>query len=162
MRPGMHSAPRARGTCKVGRDARTGAVSRRTFIAATGALAALAAGVRAESRPVIGFLNSATPQLYEFNVAAFREGLQEAGFIDGKNLTIEFRWAEGSYDRLPVLARELVDRGVAAIAATGDVSSAKAAQAASRTTPIVFTIGGDPVSSGSSRATTVPEAISPA
>ena len=133
---------------EVRRDARTGAGSRRTFVAATGALAALAAGVRAQPRPVIGFLNSATPQLYEFNVAAFREGLQEAGFIDGKNLTIEFRWAEGHYDRLPVLARELVDRGVAAIAATGDVSSAQAAQAATRTTPIVFTIGGDPVKFG--------------
>src|SRR6476620_3285908 len=108
MRSGMHSTPGERGTRKVRRDARTGTVSRRTFIVATGALAALAAGVRAQPRPVIGFLNSATPQLYEFNVAAFREGLQD-GFIDGKNLTIEFRSAEGSYDRLPVLARELVD-----------------------------------------------------
>jgi hypothetical protein len=91
------------------------------FIAATGAPAAFAAGVRAQPRPVVGFLNSTTPKLNEFNVAAFREGLQETGFIDGKNLTIEFRCAEGNYDRLPLLARELVERGVAAIAATGDV-----------------------------------------
>jgi putative ABC transport system substrate-binding protein len=99
-------------------------------------------------RPVIGFLNSATPELYEFNVAAFRQGLQEAGFVEGRNVAIEFRWARGDYDRLPALAKELVGRGVAAIAATGDVSSARAAQAASISTPFVFTIGGDPVKFG--------------
>jgi putative ABC transport system substrate-binding protein len=123
--------------------------SRREFVAALAATALQCAGVRAQpARPVIGFLNSATPKLYTFNVEAFRQGLQEQGFVDGKNVTIEFRWAEGDYERLPALARELVDRRVLAIAATGDVSSARAAQAASSTTPIVFTIGGDPVKFG--------------
>jgi putative ABC transport system substrate-binding protein len=123
-------------------------VGRRTLVAFAVALAAITASVQAQPMPVIGFLNSATSKLYEFNVAAFREGLQEAGFVDGKNVVIEFRWAEGNYERLPALARELVDRHVAAIAATGDVSSARAAQAATSTTPIVFTIGGDPVKFG--------------
>ena len=123
--------------------------SRREFVAALAATALQCAGVRAQpARPVIGFLNSATPKLYTLNVEAFRQGLQEQGFVDGKNVTIEFRWAEGDYERLPALARELVDRRVLAIAATGDVSSARAAPAASSSTPIVGTIGGVPVKFG--------------
>jgi putative ABC transport system substrate-binding protein len=125
-------------------------MDRRTFIGSVaGGLLAAPLVTRAQpAMPVIGFLNSATPELYQFNVAAFRQGLQEVGWFEGKNVLIEYRWAHGNYDRLPALAAELVERRVAAIAATGDVGSARAAQAASAAIPIVFTIGGDPVRFG--------------
>jgi putative ABC transport system substrate-binding protein len=126
-------------------------MDRRTFIGsvAGGLLAApLVTRAQQPAMPVIGFLNSATPELYQFNVAAFRQGLQEVGWFEGKNVLIEYRWAHGNYDRLPALAAELVERRVAAIAATGDVGSARAAQAASAAIPIVFTIGGDPIRFG--------------
>ena len=95
--------------------------------------------------PLVGFLNSASPITYRFNAEAFREGLAQAGFVDGRNVHIEERWANGDYNALPALAKDLVAKGVAAIAATGDVASARAAQNASSSIPIVFTIGGDPV-----------------
>ena len=95
--------------------------------------------------PLVGFLNSASPVTYRFNADAFREGLAQAGFTEGRNVRIEERWANGDYKALPALAKELVAKGVVAIAATGDVASAHAAQAATTTVPIVFTIGGDPV-----------------
>src|SRR5437763_5779123 len=98
--------------------------------------------------PLVGFLNSASPDTYRFNADSFREGLANAGFIEGRNVRIEERWARGDYERLPMLAAELVAMGVAAIAATGDVASAHAAQRASSTVPVVFTIGGDPVRHG--------------
>ncbi len=100
---------------------------------------------RSSNAPVVGFLNSASPVTYRFNANAFREGLAQAGFVEGRNVHIEERWANGDYNALPALARELVAKGVVAIAATGDVASARAAQNASVTVPIVFTIGGDPV-----------------
>jgi putative ABC transport system substrate-binding protein len=98
--------------------------------------------------PVVGFLNSASPDTYRFNADSFREGLTKAGFVEGRNVRIEERWARGDYAALPTLAAELVAMGVVAIAATGDVASARAAQLASNTVPVVFTIGGDPIRHG--------------
>ena len=98
--------------------------------------------------PLVGFLNSASPDTYRFNADSFREGLARAGFVEGRNLRIEERWARGDYEALPALAAELVAKGVVAIAATGDVASARAAKGASSTVPVVFTIGGDPVRFG--------------
>jgi putative ABC transport system substrate-binding protein len=126
-------------------------MDRRTFvggIAASLLMAPRAGHAQKPATPVIGFLNSATPELYEFNVAAFREGLEELGYVEGKNVAIEYRWARGNYDRLPALAAEFADAKVGVIAATGDVGSARAAKSATTTIPIVFTIGGDPVKFG--------------
>ncbi|MGB6348706.1 MAG: ABC transporter substrate-binding protein [Pseudolabrys sp.] len=95
--------------------------------------------------PLVGFLNSASPDTYRFNADSFREGLAKAGFVEGKNVRIEERWARGDYEALPALAAELVAMGVVAVAATGDVASARAAQRANSSVPVVFTIGGDPV-----------------
>jgi putative ABC transport system substrate-binding protein len=101
-----------------------------------------------QQTPLVGFLNSASPETYRFNADSFREGLAKAGFVEGKNIRIEERWGRGDYGALPALAAELVAKGVVAIAATGDVASARAAQQASNTVPVVFTIGGDPVRYG--------------
>jgi len=97
--------------------------------------------------PVIGFLGGATAKGWEPNVAAFLQGLGEAGYIEGRNVAIEYRWAEGQYDRLPAMAAELVQRQVAMIAAA-TTPAALAAKAATVTIPIVFTIQGDPVQVG--------------
>jgi ABC-type uncharacterized transport system substrate-binding protein len=97
--------------------------------------------------PVVGFLDSSSPEVFVPFVAAFREGLAEAGFIEGRNIVIEYRWAEGHYDRLPALAAELVRIPVSVLAATG-VTAALAAKAATATIPIVFHTGGDPVEFG--------------
>jgi putative tryptophan/tyrosine transport system substrate-binding protein len=101
-----------------------------------------------QKMPLVGFLNSASPDTYRFNADSFREGLAKAGFVDGRNVRIEERWARSDYSALPGLAAELVAKGAVAIAATGDVASARAAQSASSTIPVVFTIGGDPVRFG--------------
>ena len=100
------------------------------------------------SLPVVGFLNSASPVTYRVNADAFRPGLAQAGLVEGHDFRIEERWANADYGALPALAAELVAKGVVAIAATGDVASARAAKTASSTVPIVFTIGGDPVRFG--------------
>ncbi|MFO1315499.1 MAG: ABC transporter substrate-binding protein [Burkholderiales bacterium] len=102
----------------------------------------------AANLPVVGFLNSASAATYRFNADAFREGLAQAGFVEGRNVRIEERWANGDYKALPALASDLVGKGVVAIAATGDVASARAAKDASTTVPVVFTIGGDPIRFG--------------
>jgi putative ABC transport system substrate-binding protein len=119
-------------------------MDRRAFIVsvAGGLLAApLAARAQKSTMRVIGFLGSASPALWASFVAAFRKGLNETGYVEGKNVAIEFRWAEGHYDRLPALASDLVGRQVAVIFAAGGGGGAQAAKAATSTISIVFTAG---------------------
>jgi putative ABC transport system substrate-binding protein len=115
-----------------------------------GSVALWPLSVLAQSRsvPIIGFLNSASPGPFAAFAHAFREGLEDAGFVDGKNVIIESRWAEGRYERLPDLAADLVGRRVTLIVATGGLMSARAAKAATTTLPVVFLIGIDPVKMG--------------
>jgi putative ABC transport system substrate-binding protein len=108
----------------------------------------LALHAQRATTPTIGFLESGSPAAFVGRLAAFRKGLAENGYVEGRNLKIEYRWAEGQYDRLPAYASELVERGVAVIAATGSPNTAGAAQAATKTIPIVFANGGDPVKLG--------------
>src|SRR5215510_2961880 len=131
---------------------------RRDFIKGiAGAAAAWPLAASAQQQmPLVGFLNSASPDTYRFNADSFREGLAKAGFVEGRNVRIEERWAEGDYEALPALAAELVAAGVVAIAATGDVASARAAQLASNSVPVVFTIGGDPVRFGLAKSVNRP------
>src|SRR5260221_8635414 len=94
--------------------------------------------------PVVGFLNSGTPAGLAHLTAAFRQGLNEAGYVEGRNVAIENRWAEGQYERLPALAADLVRRQVTVLAAT-TTPAALAAKGATSTIPIIFTIGADPI-----------------
>jgi putative ABC transport system substrate-binding protein len=122
---------------------------RREFVTLLGGAAAawpLAARAQQPSMPVIGFLRSASFANVSHFVIAFRRGLKEAGFVEGQNVTIEFRSAEDRPDRLPALATDLIRRPVAVI--VGDIISAIAAQAATTTVPIVFATGADPVTEG--------------
>ena len=123
---------------------------RREFISALGSLAAwpLSAGAQQPTMRIVGYLNSTSPAAAAPFVAAFQAGLGEAGYAEGRNVRIEFRWAEGQYDRLPDLASDLVRRNVDVIATSGGDRSAIAAKSTTKTIPIISVIGGDPVADG--------------
>jgi putative ABC transport system substrate-binding protein len=123
---------------------------RRDLIVLFGAAAGWPRAARGQPKtiPVIGFLHSGSPEGAKGSLAAFREGLRQAGYVEGQSVTIEYRWAENQYDRLPALAAELVARRVAVIATGGVTIGPVAAKNATSTIPIVFTAGGDPIDAG--------------
>jgi putative ABC transport system substrate-binding protein len=124
-------------------------VRRRTLLGGLGALLPGVALGQPASKPMIGFMSSRSERDSAYLLAAFRRGLAESGFIEGQNVTIEFRWADGNYQRLPALAADLVGRKIDLLVAVGGEPSALAAKAAARSAiPLIFTVGGDPVKAG--------------
>jgi len=123
---------------------------RRDFISLLGGAAAwpLAARAQQAAKPTVGFLSGLAPDLFADRVREFREGLNEMGYTEGRNVRIEYRWAEGQNNRFPALAADLVRSGVSIIFAAGSTLAASAAKAATTTIPIVFSIGSDPIESG--------------
>jgi putative tryptophan/tyrosine transport system substrate-binding protein len=135
-------------------------VRRRDFITLVGGAAAgwpLAANAQQQALPLVGFLSSRSAEDTTKLVEAFRDGLQVSGFVAGKDIEIEYRWANGQYERLAALAADLIGRGLAVLVTTGSEPSALAAKAATTTIPIVFVIGGDPVKFGLVQSLNRPE-----
>ena len=125
-------------------------IGRRQFITLLGGAAAawpLAVQAQQPVMPVIGFMSSRSPE-DSAHLRAFRQGLKEGGFVEGENVTIEFRWGHGDYNQLPAIAADLVGRGVNVLTAVGGDPSPLAAKQATATIPIVFGMGGNPVSTG--------------
>ncbi|WP_407522073.1 ABC transporter substrate-binding protein [Methylobacterium oryzisoli] len=123
---------------------------RRDVIAGLAGTALVPSGAfgQGPAMPVIGYLGSETPERYASRLDAFRKGLDEAGYVEGRNVVIAYRWADGQYDRLPALAAELAAQGVTAIVAPGGAEVVLAAKAASTTIPVVIELGGDPIALG--------------
>ena len=125
-------------------------LKRREFITLLGGVAAawpLAARAQQPAMPVVGFMSARSPEDSVYVLAAFHKGLEEGGFVDGRNVKIEYHWARGDYHRLPAFAAEFVSRGVNVLVATGGDASARAAKAATSAIPIVFAMG-DPIEAG--------------